>query len=304
MTAPYTKPAISIPEQITLLQERGLTITDAAAAAHCLKHISYYRLAGYWQIYQYDRIKHLFIPGTTFEQVLTLYGFDRELRLLLIDAIERIEVSFRAVLVDEMCIKHSSTWYAQADYAFSEVAMNTTLTSIDKELARSGEVFVAHHNRKYGTGQYPPAWKTFQVLSLGTLSKIYGNIRNDIPEKKAIARAYGLPAEAWLQSWMQVVSVLRNFCAHHSRICYRIFSYPPRDMHRPRLPWIKRIPPRGSTLSQHLYYQLCVVRYLLQTSSPGNCFNSCLKQLIARYPGVELNRMGFMPGWEHEPLWL
>ena len=165
MTVPFNKPSTSISEQISILRERGLTIDDLSQAEHRLKHIGYYRLAGYWRHFQTDTIKHIFSEGFTFEAVLELYYFDRELRFLLLQAIESIEVSFRS-----------------------------------------------------------------------TLSRIYGNIHNDIPERKEIAKIYGLPAEAWLHSWMQVISVLRNYCAHHSRLCFRVFSFPPKDMHRPRLP--------------------------------------------------------------------
>lgn len=272
-------------------------------AEHYLKHIGYYRLAGYWQIVQHDSIKHVFIPGTTMEQIIELYHFDRELRSLLIDAIEFIEVSFRSVLVNEMCIKYGPTWFANPQYAFRKDVFNITLQVIDKELERSKEAFILHHNRKYGNIAPPPAWKTMQILSFGTLSKIYGNIHNNIPEKRNIAKIYGLPAAAWAHSWMQVVSALRNDCAHHCRLCYRLFGFPPKDMPRPKLPWIKNTTSASRMLNQYLYYQLCTVRYLLHTCNPGNSFNDKLKQLIARYPGIKLNRMGFMPGWEKEDLW-
>ncbi|CAL1521197.1 Abi family protein [Chitinophaga sp. MM2321] len=303
MTTPYTKPSTSTSHQIALLQRRGLTIDDPLEAEHYLKHIGYYRLAGYWQIFQNDAVTHTFIPGSTFEQIAELYNFDRELRILLLNAIERIEVSFRSVLVNEMCSAYHPAWFTRVEYAFSEEVLDKILKTIDKELSRSNEDFVAHHDRKYGTDKYPPAWKTMQVLSFGVLSKIYGNIHKNVPEKKKIAKIYGLPSEAWMHSWMQVISVLRNYCAHHSRVCYRIFSFPPKDMRRPQLPWIKNAPPTGGPLSQHLYYQLCAVRYLLHTCCPDNHFNDELRQLIIKSPGVELNRMGFIPEWEHEDLW-
>jgi abortive infection bacteriophage resistance protein len=116
MPVPFNKPATSIPEQIALLRQRGLVIQDNTAAEHCLKHIGYYRLAGYWQIFQHDPVNHIFIPGTSIQQIIALYKFDRELRLLLIDAIESIEVSFRAMLVNEMCARYGPTWYANAKW--------------------------------------------------------------------------------------------------------------------------------------------------------------------------------------------
>lgn len=303
MSVPFNKPATTISEQIALLQERGLIIANKDITAQYLLHVGYYRLAGYWQIFQHDRTRHTFIEKATIEQIIDLYNFDRELRLLLLDAIERIEVSFRSVLTDEMCCSYGPVWYAKEQYAFDRRAYDAIMKDVDKELGRSNEEFIKHHDTKYGKEEYPPAWKTFQVLSFGTLSRLYGNIHNDIPQRRSIAKKYGLPSEAWLHSWMQVISVLRNYCAHHCRVCYRTFSYPPKDMHRPRLPWIKNIPPSGGLLSQLLYYQLCAVRYLLHTCSPQNSFTETLKQLITKFPSIEMRRMGFNTDWENEELW-
>jgi abortive infection bacteriophage resistance protein len=303
MVTTYTKLSTSIEDQIALLQQRGLIINNTVDVSQFLQHIGYYRLAGYWQIFQNDLVSHSFIPGTTLEQIMELYNFDRELRFLLLDAIERIEVSFRSVMVNEMSGNYGPTWFSDPALVFSGETLNATIETINHELDRSKEDFVKHHDRKYGKAQHPPAWKTMQVLTLGTLSRIYGNIHKDVPEKRRIAKIYKLPAAAWVQSWMQVVSALRNFCAHHSRVCYRVFNFPPKEMCDPKLPWIKNIPPVADQLNQHLYYQLCIVRYLLQTANPDNNFNAQLKRLIARYPGIDLNRMGFVPGWETEDLW-
>ena len=86
MTIRFQKPAISIPEQIVVLQQRHLIVSDIPLADHYLTYVGYYRLAGYWQTLQQDRVNHIFISGTTFEHVIELYNFDREFRLLLINA--------------------------------------------------------------------------------------------------------------------------------------------------------------------------------------------------------------------------
>ncbi len=157
MSRPFHKPATSIPEQIAILQQRGLVIQDHAAIEYYLKHIGYYRLAGYWRAFQIEPIKHIFSPGTTIEEIIELYNFDRELRLLLTDAIESIEVSFRSVLINEMSTKYGPLWFADPQYAFREDVFDAILKDIDKELERSKEDFIVHHGRKYGSDDYPPA---------------------------------------------------------------------------------------------------------------------------------------------------
>jgi abortive infection bacteriophage resistance protein len=292
-----------IPDQVKILQQRGLIINDSEEANHYLSHVGYYRLADYWQFLQKKTINNAFIVGATFEQVIELYNFDRELRILLLDAIERIEVSFRSIMINMMCPGYGSNWFTDKLIFFSEDRLSDTIEKIDRELERSDEEFVKLYDKKISGFKHPPAWKTLPILSFGTLSKIYGNIRNDIKERKFIAKIYALPHGRWLQSWMQVVSILRNYCAHHSLICFRKFSVLPKEIRQVRLPWIKDIPLAGSVESEQIYYQVCIVRYLLHTASPGNDFSYRLMELFVKYRGIDLERMGFWEGWDEEDLW-
>ena len=91
----YNKPAFNLEEQLDLLKSRGLDIPQPERALHYLKFIGYYRLSGYCLFYQ-EKPSHSFKHGTTFDAVLDLYIFDRQLRLLVMDAMERIEVAVRA----------------------------------------------------------------------------------------------------------------------------------------------------------------------------------------------------------------
>jgi abortive infection bacteriophage resistance protein len=91
----FTKPPLSFEAQVDLLIDRGMEIADRTRAKRYLAHLNYYRLAAYWLPFEQDHPTHRFRPGTNFDQVLEHYIFDRELRLLVMDAIERIEVSLR-----------------------------------------------------------------------------------------------------------------------------------------------------------------------------------------------------------------
>ncbi len=103
----FEKPAISIPDQIALMKSRGLRIDDEGEAAHYLKFVGYYRLSGYALPLTNKRFDgtHNFKPATTFTDILNLYRFDRELRILMMDAIERVEVAFRTSLSNTMAVK-------------------------------------------------------------------------------------------------------------------------------------------------------------------------------------------------------
>ncbi|HWJ71004.1 MAG TPA: Abi family protein [Sphingobium sp.] len=105
MLPPYTKPHLSFPDQLTLLMNRGLVVTDAPKAIEHLQRIGYGRLAPYWQPFQQtipdpnDRNRAIrledFQPGAEFRHVVDLYLFDKKLRLIFLDALERIEVALR-----------------------------------------------------------------------------------------------------------------------------------------------------------------------------------------------------------------
>jgi abortive infection bacteriophage resistance protein len=95
----FAKPATSIDDQIALLKRRGLVIADELRAKHYLRFVGYYRLAGYalpFQVNYNADGSHRFLDGVSFEDILDLYVFDRKLRLAVMDAVERIEVAFRA----------------------------------------------------------------------------------------------------------------------------------------------------------------------------------------------------------------
>jgi abortive infection bacteriophage resistance protein len=87
MKRAFTKLATTYKQQVDLLQQRGMQIEDPATAAFYLQHINYYRLGAYWLPFEVDHASHRFKPGTRFDDVLKLYVFDRELRLLVLDAI-------------------------------------------------------------------------------------------------------------------------------------------------------------------------------------------------------------------------
>lgn len=97
MTQPFQKPPKTWSEQVSLLQSRGMIVSLSDLAEDNLKHLNYYRLAAYWLPFEADHATHTFKPGTLLADVLKLYNFDRHLRLLVLDAIKRIEVSVRAV---------------------------------------------------------------------------------------------------------------------------------------------------------------------------------------------------------------
>ena len=105
------KPAYTKEDQLDLLKKRGMIILNEENAFHFLKNISYYRLKGYWWDMQIDFQLHQFKADSVFEDVIDRYNFDRHLRLILFDAIERIEVALRTKLIYHMSLPYGGLWY-------------------------------------------------------------------------------------------------------------------------------------------------------------------------------------------------
>ncbi|WP_192822693.1 Abi family protein [Rufibacter sp. LB8] len=298
MSIPYNKPPLHIADQIQKLQSRGLKITDSIKADHCLSTVSYYRLSAYMLPFQVKGDNnHTFLPGTTFDQVFDLYVFDRELRLIIFDAIEKIEVALRTQIIYQLSIVHGAWWFEDLALFTNTSHQTQNLQKLAEEVNRSHEVFIDHYRNKYSQTQSPPAWMSLEVTTMGLLSKIFRNLKMSL-EKKAVAAYFGLSPYI-LESWMQSITYVRNNCAHHSRLWNRTLTIKPTLPNKPLKPWLAN----DDILSHKLYAFLSCLLYLLQTIAPENTCAARIKALTVSYPLVPLSRMGFHENWEHEVLW-
>ncbi|RZK60526.1 MAG: Abi family protein [Pedobacter sp.] len=296
----YSKNAFTIEEHITQLQERGLLIADKALAAHYLAHVSYYRLAGYWWPMQADKELHLFKPNSKFEDVIHLYNFDRELRILIFDAIEKIEISLRTKLIYHLSHEFDPWWFQNVAIFQDSGALIETLANLKEEIDRSKDIFIKEHKRTYKEDlRFPPAWKSLEMTSFGSLSKLYGNLKNTVKSKDTIAEELGAVNHTYLPSWLQSIAQIRNYCAHHSRLWNKNLPGTPKILAKPPFRWLADVP----TDTQKLYVHLCIIRYLLNIIAPENSFSLKIKELLTKYPSVDPNALGFKADWKDEALW-
>lgn len=296
----YKKPALTIAQQLTQLRKRGLSITDENTAEHFLKNVSYYRLAGYWWTLQSDRHTHRFRKGVSFQLVIDRYNFDRELRLIIMDMIERIEIAVRTKMIYYFSLTYGTHWFEKADLVKKESLLTYSVKQIRRETKKSNEVYLRQYFRKYKEDhRNPPSWMSLEIVSLGTLSKIYGNLKSRLVEKDKIAKELGLPNQVVLENWLHGISVTRNISAHHSRLFQRTLPI------KPILP--KYLPGRWINTQQidkkSVYFQLSCMAYLLQSISPGNRFSLRLSDLFIKYPSVKFKEVGFSANWKTQPLW-
>jgi abortive infection bacteriophage resistance protein len=300
----YNKPAITIEQQLNRLKERGLVVENDNTAAYFLRNVSYYRLAGYWwpMLQDGDGERHQFKENSTFENVIAIYNFDRELRNLVFDIIERIEIGIRTKLTYHLSHEVSPWWFEDANNFVNRRHFEKTLESIDRDLQQSSERFISEHYIKYHTDQRrPPAWKTLEVVTLGTLSKMYGNLKPRIRSKDAIARELGTANQTYLPSWLLTITQIRNICAHHARLWNKNLPGRPRLLPNPPNEWLEDVPSEDEF--PKLYVHLCCMKYLMNVINPGNHFTQKLDELFKKYPNIDPNALGMKTDWQNESLW-
>lgn len=291
----FAKPALTAEAQLTKTKTRGLVVLDDEYALRRLRHIGYYRLSAYMLPFQNGgkgTERHVFISDTTIEQVVRLYVFDRSLRGLVLDALERIEISVRAGLSAEIAVINGSHWYEDARLFDRQFNHQRYLDEIDRHIENSTDVFIDHYYATYRGGpERPPCWMVFECMPFGTVSM---TIKGLIPKHAGqLCRDLRLPHSV-LTSWFHAVSYARNLCAHHSRLWNRTLTITPVQAHQYRT---------ELTPNNKFYALAVVIQVLLSAIDPDNRWAKSLATLFDEYPDVRIASMGFPPEWRQRSFW-
>ena len=216
------KRAIDIQQQIKTLEDKGIVVDDVDYATQILSRINYYRILGYVLPFK-EKLKHG--EKVKFKKIVRVLMFDQRLRNLMLKYIEHVEISLRTFIVRCLAFKENGDGMAYRNPAFyrNRERFEKWLSDIDGTAAQSDEPFIVHHRREYD-GQYP-IWVMLEVVSIGKLSRMYELLNKDI--QVSIAGCYNKIHPKRLSGYLKSVSYLRNKCAHHSRIYYRVFNKVP-----------------------------------------------------------------------------
>jgi abortive infection bacteriophage resistance protein len=293
----YEKPALTVAEQVERLRQRGLE-GDPVDMAERLAKVSYYRLTGY--SFPFRNSDDTFRAGTTFRAIWDHYVFDRRLRLLAMDALERVEVAVRTRLSYELGHRYGPFGYANVGAVFTGTSelRSKLLDGIRGEVERAKkEQFLEHFFDKYREHRDPPVWMATEVLSFGNVVRMVSMSRPEIQKK--VTDYFGLPDEVVL-SWLRTLNVIRNVCAHHSRLWNRRLPMKPLIPARHTYPdWHQPI--RVPNDRMFTVFTQCI--YLLGRLSPGSTWKRRLIALLDEYSQVSRRSMGFPENWEECPIW-
>ena len=295
---PYPKQILTIAQQVQSYIDAGMEITSRAEVEKELKTIGFYRLRGY-SFHLYDNLTKKYVPGTKFENILKLYQFDQKLSSLIFSMISKIEVALRVRLVEALLV-HGDSLILQDSSIFSDKKMYwQNLSAIASEIARSNDVFIKHNFDKH-EGEVP-VWAVVEVLSFGTLSKIIKNLKtgagstytNLAGNYKYTSKKGNLvnPSQKMLTSWIQGVSVLRNMCAHNSRIYNRTIHT------TPEIPDVDKIAP--PPIHNGLYQILLAMKYLRPSDEEWAVFVNELDTLFKNNSSIiSYAAMNLPPDWK------
>ncbi|MFI3294006.1 MAG: Abi family protein [Rikenellaceae bacterium] len=284
---------------ITLLKLRGLTISDETRAERYLLNIGYYRLSAYcYPLLKHPKESHRYKQDATFDKVIDMYRFDKKLRLLVFNEVEKIEVAIRSVIVNTACEYYGDIFWMTKSTNFSNSHYFTKFTTdLTVDLKKSSEDFITHFNTKY-SNPYPPAWIIAETLSLGTICHMYKNI-SDKTLKKQIAKKFNLQPKVF-ESWIMTLAGVRNICCHHSRLWNRGLRLKPVVPNKVYKPWLCDV----NKIDVHrVYYRLCIIKYLLSSIITKSSLKDKINNLLTEFPNIDILAMGFTADWINEPLW-
>lgn len=314
----YQKPWLNLEEQVQKLADRGLDVGDASQARHTIYRIGYYRLTGYLHPFRQKTVEtsdtgattitllSSYEPGTTLGQVIALVDYDRRLRLLMLDAVERIEISVRMrigyTLGKRSPFAHldSSTF---EDHFVRRYKHGQWVAKAQQSHQRSHEPFVEHFDNTY-EGQLP-IWALTELLELGQLSVLYSGFQREIATE--LANGYGVPTKKHFHSWLASINGVRNFSAHHARLFNRKLVHAPKRPKAGTIALLEHLQEPGSSKGGFgLYNVVAIMAYLLYNIEPDTSWPRQLVELIEQFPATEhigIESMGFPPRWKDLELW-
>lgn len=286
------KPHMEYCQQIALLSSRGMIIKDVERARRKLAQVGYYRLSGFWYTSRVLRTNDEgmssrtdeFLEGTSFEQAYELYLFDKRLRLLMMDALERIEVHIRSVIAHEIG-RYDPLAYQKKSYinqrfcdkkAKTGYLFQEWLSRLDSKVENSRDECIVWHREQR---KEIPFWVVVETWDFGQMSRYYKMLNGSLQVK--IIKRLNLGNRQCLAKWLECLNLLRNRCAHHSRIWNR--KHP--TVQFPESEFFTQLNIDGNS-NRRLYSAICIIWYLVKMIGPGSTWIHQVADLFDKKPDM------------------
>jgi abortive infection bacteriophage resistance protein len=309
---PYTKSYLSVSDQLSLLKSRGLQVVDDHHALSCLRRNGYYRLTGY--LYPFREFvsgvdTNRFLASSYFEDAIQLYNFDKRFKLLLLDALECIEIACRVEIaltlgqLDKFAQDNRQLFHTRFTTPTGSSDYDKWIKDHNDHINRSKDKFMAHHRAKYGRRAKVPIWIAIELWDFGLLSRCFAGLK--VYDQTNIAARFGIPSPVLMVSWLRSLNYVRNIIAHHGRL-WNI-----------RLVVSPALPAKGQStefddllplpnVAKDVYSICCILSYLTHIINPGSPWIDDFKRLVHEFPIMpyaSIQNMGFPQDWETHGFW-
>jgi len=242
-----------------------------------------------------------FSGGATWDEVIHLYSFDRRLRMLVMEAIEQLEVAVRASWANQLSLQDGSHAYLKPE-CFTDPFEHALFVSKAVNAAKkSSEIFISHYLKKYKNPYAPPVWAICEMLTIGQLSQLYASTAS-LKVKDAVSKDIGLPSKEVIQNVLQVVSYTRNICAHHNRLWNRKSVKRLTVIKKYRSEMI-RDPNDASQMDNRIYNILVLLVNVLRLQGDVSDWHRGLITLLDSATDSQRDVMGFPRSWKTLACW-
>lgn len=279
-----------------------MTVADHARAEHWLRHVSYYRLSGYWHIWKDSTPGAAgFVAGADFDRTCALYSFDRDLRRVVARAVEHVEVALRGSWAYALAHHGGPHGYLDAALYSDRREFHGMLGKLAAEVGRSAETYIRHDRDHYDDPAMPAVWMVAEMMSFGQLSRWY-SLLDSAGLRSKVAQPFGLHETVFVSIVKHLVDV-RNICAHHGRLWNRGFRSPPRLPRQPADLLATLDTHNAGHAAGKVYNALVLLIFLVRQVAPASTWRADLIGVLARHPTGDLAAMGFPADWRVRPLW-
>ena len=297
----------NLDEQIEIFKHKGMVVHDERYAKQILLRENYFFLNGYRHLFYKSETEKKFITGTTFEELYSLFLFDRSFRNVIFKYLLVIENNLKSITSYQLSKKYG---YRERDYLRAknfthdpakQRQVNDLLKKMKRQIRVNGSQHSAtlHYVSNYG---YIPLWILVKVLSFGIVSEMFSILKPE--DQHEISKVYNVDVEDLLV-YLPILANYRNLCAHED-ILYE--NRTQKEIDDTIYHQVLDIPKENGEYiygKSDLFALLIIMRQMLTTEDFKNMTNE-LENVIATLDynltsiKIEkvLNRMGFPKNWK------
>ena len=297
----------NLDEQIQIFKSKGLTIEDEDYAKQVLMRENYFFLTGYRHVFMQSDNPREYIPGTTFEELYSLFLFDRRFRNLIFKNLLIIENNTKSIISYQLSKKYG---YKENEYLKPQNFDNTPerskqVADLIKKMKRQIRInggqhsATQHYISNYG---YIPLWVLVKVLSFGIVSEFFSILKPD--DRKSVADIYNLSVED-LSNYLPMLANYRNVCAHEDILYENKTQRTVNNTVYHALLGIKKVDGEYERGRNDLFALFIILRQMLSSDDVKNLINemgTLLDNLEFNLNTITidkvLDRMGFPYNWK------